>query len=244
MVGDASKDREGKRLKKRHPAHNLYNECLLEPTGVIHNLNGKQVVNICHDCFKHLSSASDGPPHLALANNMWIGHIPWELQVLTLPEHLLIALVHPRIYIIKLYPKDKDFRPDPATLQRGMHGNVSTYAQDINGVASMLEGQLLPQPLEVLSSVLTVTYIGKVQLPKVSLHSTFCVCCNVVQQALLWLKFQNRKYYGNIDIDESQLEEYPEDNVPIEIADIICQTNNTRVVDKENGGYCNPAGYT
>ncbi|PSR82815.1 hypothetical protein PHLCEN_2v5969, partial [Hermanssonia centrifuga] len=149
----------------QHPAHDLYNECLLEPTGIIHNLNGEQVVNICHDCFKHLSSASDGPPHLALANNMWIGCIPWELQVLTLPEHLLIALVHLRIYIVKLYPKDKDFRPDPTTLQRGMHR----------------------------------TSMG---LP------------------LCW-----------------KLEEYPEDDVPIEIADVICQTNDTGVVDEENGGF-------
>ncbi|THG93269.1 hypothetical protein EW026_g7927 [Hermanssonia centrifuga] len=168
---------------------------------------------------------------------MWIGRIPWEMQVLTAPEQLLIALVHPRIYVFKMYPKNKHFRPDPASLQRGMRGNVSTYAQDIDGVTSMVEGRLLPQPLELLSSVITITYIGKGQLPKPSLHSTFHVRREVVCRALHWLKLHNPKYYGRVSIDESRLALYPDDGVPMEIEDVIRHTTDTGLVDEENVGY-------
>ncbi len=148
---------------------------LLEPTGVVDQQDGATVVNVCAKCLKDLESDMDKPPALLLANNLWIGQILWELQVLTVPEQLLITLVHPHIYVFKLYPKDKDFRLHSSTLQHGMQGNVCTYAQDIEGVANMLEGRLLPHPLQVLSSIVMITYIGKGQLPKVSLHATFWV---------------------------------------------------------------------
>ncbi len=223
--------------QRSHPAHDLYSHCLLQPEGVTATDGGNEIVNICAECLKHLSSDVEGPPALSLANNMWIGCIPWELQVLTVPEQLLIALVHPRIYVFKWFLKNQDFHPDPASLQRGMRGNVSTYAQDIDGVTSMVEGRLLPQPLDILSSVITVTYIGKGQLPKPTLHSTFRVRRKVIRDALLWLKIHNSKYYGDISIDESRLALYPEDGVPMQIEDVIRHTTDTGLVDEENVGY-------
>ena len=57
---------------------------LLEPAGV--DISTKATIcNECHDHLKH-----EKLPALALANNMWIGHVPSELSDLTLAEQLLI----------------------------------------------------------------------------------------------------------------------------------------------------------
>lgn len=220
-----------------HPAHTIYNGALLEPQGTTVDNCGTLSVHVCGECLKGLQNADEGPPPISLANDLWIGEVPWELQVLTVPEQLLIALVFPRIYVFKLYPKNKDFRPQQATLQRGMRGNVSTYEQDIQGISNMVDGRLMPQPLAILSSVLTVTYIGKGQLPKPCLHSTFRVRRNVIRGALAWLKANNPKYYGHIRIDEARLDSLPEDGVPSEIEDVIRHTTDIGVVDEESAGY-------
>lgn len=45
--------------------------------------------NCCTDCHKSLQEGKQ--PVLSLANNLWIGEIPFELSILTLPERLLVA---------------------------------------------------------------------------------------------------------------------------------------------------------
>lgn len=45
------------------------------------------------------------PPCYALANQLWIGQIPQQLQVLTFPEQLLVSLVCPHVFVFKLFPK-------------------------------------------------------------------------------------------------------------------------------------------
>ena len=77
-----------------HPAHTLFDGKLLEPRGV-EGEGSNAVVKICRECFEDLKKTVDNPPQYSLANNMWIGKIPWELQVLTVPEQLLIALLYP-----------------------------------------------------------------------------------------------------------------------------------------------------
>ncbi|THG93982.1 hypothetical protein EW026_g7391 [Hermanssonia centrifuga] len=177
------------------------------------------------------------PPPMSLANNLWIGRIPWELARLTVPEQLLVSLLHPRVFVFKLFPRDKDVRPEDASLQRAMRGNISTYEQDVAGVAAMVQGRLMPRPASILSSIITITYIGKDVLRKAWLQRTFRVRREVVRQALLWLKRENPKYYGHIDIDERRLELLPEDDVPPEIMDVVRQTTDVGLVDQESAGY-------
>ncbi|KAJ7031925.1 hypothetical protein C8F04DRAFT_905170, partial [Mycena alexandri] len=126
-------------------------------------------------------------PQYALANNLWIGRIPWQLRALTFPEQLLIALLYPRVYVFKLHPRCGGTQ-DPNTLQRGMRGTVSSYDLDCDGVVSMLAGDLMPRPPAVLASVISVTYIGLGQLPKDWLRSTFRVRRKVVWEALSWFQ--------------------------------------------------------
>jgi hypothetical protein len=46
-------------------------------------------------------------PAFTLSNNMWVGHTPLALSVLTVLEQLLIALRYTRGFIYKLYPRGR-----------------------------------------------------------------------------------------------------------------------------------------
>ncbi|KAJ3764656.1 hypothetical protein FB446DRAFT_623357, partial [Lentinula raphanica] len=113
---------------------------------------------ICRDCLSSLQSKTTGPPPLSLANNNWIGNVSSELARLTLPEQLLIAHYHPQVYVFKLYPKSG--RGNPNHQQQAMKGSVSTYAQDMNAISSMIEGNLMPRPPAILAALITVAFIG------------------------------------------------------------------------------------
>lgn len=77
-----------------HPAHTLFDGKLLELKGV-EGEESNAVVNICKECFGDLKKTVDNPPQYSLANNMWIGEIPWKLQILMVPEQMLIVLLYP-----------------------------------------------------------------------------------------------------------------------------------------------------
>ena len=223
--------------KHAHPAHDLYSGRLLEPQGIVRSGDGGPVMRVCKDCLGELKDKSKKPPTYSLANNLWIRCIPWQLQVLTFSEQLLIALLYPRVYVFKLYPKDIDFHPDGSILQCGMWGNVSTYDLDMKGAALMIQGNLMPWPALILPSVISVTFIGWGSAPKQSLRSIFWVHRQVIFEALCWLKANNHKYYSNIEIDPEHLHRLPEDDVPIEILSVIHQSNDTRLIDQESTGY-------
>jgi len=79
----------------------------------------------------------------------------------------------------------------------------------------------MPVPSAMLASVLVITFIGTKKLPKQWLKSMFRVCCCTVYEALIWLK-ANNKLYSGIVISEDQLQDLPEDGVPMEIMAIVC----------------------
>lgn len=105
--------RERERLVPRSPhrEHTLFEGALLEPRGVVTQDEGV-VVQVCRECLQSLEASGDNPPAMSLANDMWIGPVPWELEVLTLPEQMLIALLYPRVYVFKLYPRGRKVGPD------------------------------------------------------------------------------------------------------------------------------------
>jgi hypothetical protein len=90
----------------------------------------------------------------SLANNLWIGEVPHELAILTIPEQPLVARHYPRCYVYKLYPKAVGAGMDPDLLQRAIMGNVSLYEHNTDAIVQMLAGQLMPQDCSMLSSVL------------------------------------------------------------------------------------------
>ena len=216
----------------KHAAHETVHDMLLESKGV----QGDQA-NICGECMNDLRKQSEYPPRLSLANNMWVGDVPSELNQLTLPEQLLIAHLYPRVYVFKLYPKTFARRSDGSTLQRGMRGNVSTYNFNMEDIASMIKGTLMPRPPSILASVISVTFIGAGSKWREGIRSVFRVRRSAVFRALQWLKINNPKYYGDVQIDMDQLNNLPEDDVPPEILAIIRQSDDVEVIDQEHGGY-------
>ena len=172
---------------------------------------------------------------MSLMNSLWIGNVPWQLEVLTFPEQLLIAQLYPRVYVFKLFPKQQGARH--ATLQRAMSGNVSTYELNMDAITSMLEGKLMPRPPSILASLISVTFVTVHDLPWKWIHSTFCVHRKVVAEALWWLKENNPKYYGDIDISLTCIDSLPEDDVPEELISIIRQSDDTASINEENDGY-------
>ena len=221
-----------------HPAHDKFHGgMLLEPRGVVISPSGEEEVNVCGSCKMELGKDRNLPPKFSLANNLWIGWVPWELKKLTFPEQLLIAHLYPRVFVFKLYPKSTGYAHNTATLQWGMRGNVSTYNLNVNAVTEMLEGKLMPRPLTILSSLISVTYIGVGKLPKTWLRSTFRVRREAVATALAWLKTNNPKYYGDVTISVDALEQLPDDDVPDEILSIVRQSSDVGILDQEGAGY-------
>ena len=220
--------------RQSHPCHTLFDGMLLSPKGIVRQ-EGRSVANICRDCFGDLKKNLLLPPKFSLANNLWIGEVPMELSTLTFPEQLLIAHLYPRVYVFKLFPKSGGGSAEG--LQRGMRGNVSTYELNANAVLEMVEGKLMPRPPAVLSSLISITYIGLGRVPRNWIHSTFRVRRYHIARALAWLKANNPKYYGDVVISQQQLNQLPEDDVPDEILGVIRKLDDVGIVDQESAGY-------
>lgn len=221
---------------RKHVAHNLYRGRLLEPKGVVGE-DDDPIMSVCGQCMEELKKPGHKPPKLSLANGLWIGRIPWALQVLTFPEQLLIALLYPHVYVFKLFPKYQQGARDMATLQRAMQGNVTAYELNGEAIASMVEGKLMPRPPVILASLISVMFIALGEIPKKWLHSTFHVRHQVVLEALRWLKMNNPKYYRDIEISPTQINTLPEDDMPEEITAIIRQSDDVGVLEEENNTY-------
>ena len=219
-----------------HVAHELFQGKLLEPAGVTLG-EEDPIVSVCGECMQELNKSRDVPPKFALANRMWVGKVPWELQVLTFPEQLLIAWLYPCVYVFKLFPKRQVGGAGLPNLQRAMQGNVSTYQMNMDAIASMVEGKMMPRLPSILASLITITFVAAGKIPKTWLHTTFRVRRAVVLGALLWLKFNNPKYYGDVEINASRLAHLPEDDVPEEIHSLVRQTEDVSVLEEESDGY-------
>ena len=127
-----------------------------------------------------------------------------------------------------------------ASLQQAMCRNVSTYELNTEAIASMVEGNLMPHPPAILTSLISVTFIAFGEVPKKWLHLTFRVRRQVVLEALHWMKDHNPKYYRNIEIRPTHINTLPEDDVPEEITAIIQQSEDVAVLEEENDGYVPP----
>ncbi|KAI5988953.1 hypothetical protein F5J12DRAFT_728008 [Pisolithus orientalis] len=130
--------------KVPHPAHNIYNGQLLQPEAV--EVDGPHTTtSACQACLDELWKPSDKLSQYTLANGLWIGCIPWQLQVLTFPEQLLIVHLYPHVFVFKLFPKCQGGTCQASGLQNAMHGNVSTCDMSMDGISAMLRGDLMPR---------------------------------------------------------------------------------------------------
>ncbi|KAF7301576.1 ATP-dependent DNA helicase [Mycena indigotica] len=192
-----------------HPSHVLVDGALFHSTVDINGLNP-----VCDTCVRELVKCN--MPKLSLANNMWVGDIPFQLSILTLPEQLLVSLYFPVAYIFKIYPKNVrprgDYEADatlPFTTEK-LRGNVSTFRLPTTEIAHMVAGQLVPRPSLLLAAVIGVTFIG------------------VNRTALKHMPGMLRKKI---------FEALPEDDIPTEILENISLSSDVDAVGREHAGY-------
>ncbi|QRV95124.1 Helitron helicase-like domain at N-terminus [Ceratobasidium sp. AG-Ba] len=224
-----------------HDAYILIDDCLLEEKGCT-RCGDCITINTCQDCRNDLQEETDVPPRLSLANNLWIGRVPWQLECLTIVEHLLIARVYPRVFIVKLFPRGGSCRGlRDNQLQSALRGNVTSFELNSDAIADMISGNLMPQRPAILASVLSVTFIGRGKAINPAALQMFCVRRDLLVDALLWLKNNNQKYYGDIEIDSERLAELPVNGVPQAVqVNFRFETDDT-MIEAESGGYVSDA---
>jgi hypothetical protein len=218
-----------------HPEHVLTDGMLLHLTSVQTDAKGFSVVSLCNNCLSYLRRHKTPP--LSLANGLWIGDVPLELKILTLPERVLIARFFPAAYIVKLYPKKKGARFwANASFHCGLRGNVSTYRLNTDDIAAMVGDNVLPPPASILAATIGVTFVGPKNVPQKTMPGFLRVNRNRVRQALRWLKRYN-PVYREIRISESRLEELPADDIPHQILSLVKHSENTDQLAAEHDGY-------
>ena len=221
-----------------HNAHVLTDGMLLHRTddSIYESETDGVSARVCRTCASNLRGGKT--PSLALANGMWIGDIPVELQVLTLPECILVARFFPAAYIVKLYPQKKGARSwaTGSSLHCGLRGNVSTYPLNTDQISHMVGDLCMPPPASVLAATIGVTFVGPKNMPQKTLPGFLRVTRARVRMALEWLK-ENNPLYNNIYISPARLEELPLDGVPEEISSVTRFSDNTCLLAQESAGY-------
>ena len=154
-----------------------------------------------HICIKCHDSVKNGKiPQLALANGLWVGDIPSQLQNLSWTEQLLISRVVRNYCIVKV-SKSKMHK---------MKANAICHAVPMPKIYSAL-----PPKRSELDEVLAFLYIGPTKPTPEDLKRTpLLVRRNRVIDALEWLKL-NHKDYQDIEISHKNMNEYSEDEPPV-----------------------------
>jgi hypothetical protein len=173
---------------------------------------------LCLTCHELLSKGSI--PKFSLANNLWLGEIPVELQGLTIPEEKLISLYRHNSCIIKLYSPFHS----TTTAQAALRGNCITFLQNIPNIANSL-----PLTLNDLCDTLKVIFVGANPPKHIHLRKVLTVRKKKVAEALHWLK-RNNVLYRNVEINLENIAELPDDDVP----ESIISTMEQRIGDEEN----------
>lgn len=201
--------------------------------------SSEEMVDVCATCHQALSRRKC--PKWALANDMWIGDVPTELQGLTLPERLLIGLYIPCAHVVKLYPKASGASFwNPESMYDGLKGNVSSFPLDQRQVADMLD-IVKPAPLTLLSATMVITYVGPKNRPLHWLHghglpANFKVRRLKVAKALAWLK-DNNPLYARIEISQERVDALPLNAVPEELYEIMRTSDDVDALAEEHSGY-------
>ncbi|KAG8690963.1 hypothetical protein FRC09_011779 [Ceratobasidium sp. 395] len=222
-----------------HPDHVLTQDCLLELKGC-HGNGPNPLADVCKECLNKLQPPTDldTPPKHSLANDLWIGDVPFELAHLTFAEQLLVARIYPRAFLIKLYPRDRSRRHLPLDqVQTALRGNVVSFELNSPAIADMVSGQLMPQKPSILASTLSVTFVGRGRISDPARLHMLRVRRWAIGDALTWLKEHNKKYYGDIVIDQDRLNALPPDGVPEVISEGIRYEPDQSMANDEYHGY-------
>ena len=147
-----------------HKLHCLTDSMLLEERGIIMSGSSKSIT-VCKGCEREVKQGNQ--PKLVLANGMWIGNVPMELAVLTLPERILVVKCFPVAYVVKLFPKQKGVKMwMVAGCNSGLRGNISTSQLNVKDIANFVDPIVMPPPLMILATTISMTIIGPQNIPE------------------------------------------------------------------------------
>jgi hypothetical protein len=182
------------------------NDAVLYRQGLHHNLDKKKRsmvhCDICMECWSSLTK--EKIPKFSVANKVWIGDVPPELQGLTIPEQRLIAVYRHNSCIVKL---QSSFH-SASTAQSALKGNCISFPQDIVNITASL-----PLELDDLCDCLKIIFVGSHTPDKNQLKRILTVRKKKVSVALQWLK-TNNSLYRNVTINQSAIDKLPNDDVP------------------------------
>ena len=218
-----------------HKSHCLMDGMLLKERGIIMSGSSKSIM-VCKGCETEVKQGKQ--LKLVLANGMWIGNVPMELVVLTLPERILVAKCFPVAYIVKLFLKQKGVKTwMVAGCNSGLRGNVSTYHLNVEDIANLVDPIIMPPPPIILTTTIGMTIIEPQNIPEQTMPGFLHVKHSWIKDALTWLR-RNNPLYGNIMISDKCLNLYAEEDCkPEEIKVITKYSDDMEAVDCEWAGY-------
>ncbi|KAF7964834.1 hypothetical protein HWV62_2631 [Athelia sp. TMB] len=155
---------------------------------------------ICDDCRVALEKGK--VPMMALANGLWLGDVPDELQDLYYAEKLLIAKIRHNRCVVRV-----------KSGMHKMHANAITFANPTVHVYDTL-----PPPRSEMDDVISFIFVGPCKPTKKDLERTPLMIRRVkVARALEWLKLNN-EYYADLIISYENLNQYTDYGCPVSIA--------------------------
>ena len=173
----------------------------------------------CVECWQDISR--NVLPIGALANGLWtgVGRVK-ELADLTWIEEKLIARTHVSIQLQKCRVR-RNLSWDHFYSQSRIKGHIVTFPMNPTMVL-----QTLPLPLERLSEVIKVVFVGRKELShtEATQLSFFIVRRNKVLRALQWLVINNPLYAG-VEIDQHAVNNLPHEGLPRQIYETITFSN-------------------
>lgn len=171
-------------------------------TDAVQDIPGPVLLSGCEEiCSMCLSELQKGKtPIDSLANGLWIGEVPPQLQDLSFTEKMLIARVKHNHCIVKVHMSGMS----------KLRANVVSHSLPMPKIYSVL-----PPKCEELDEVLAFLYLGPNQ-PTIKEYkrTPMLVRRNKVADALEWLKL-NHIDYADLQISYSNLASYPEDEPPV-----------------------------
>ncbi|KDR72196.1 hypothetical protein GALMADRAFT_74100, partial [Galerina marginata CBS 339.88] len=154
---------------------------------------------VCSQCDNILKQKE--MPLNALANGLWVGEIPEELQNLTFAEQMLIPTIRHNRCLVRV-----------SSGRAKMIANVVMLNNPIPQIY-----KVLPPPRSELDEVLAFVYLGSTApTPDDFARTPLLVRRNKVANALNWLKL-NHRGYEDLIISNENLLSYPEHGIPVAV---------------------------
>ncbi|KAJ7083513.1 hypothetical protein C8R43DRAFT_909503, partial [Mycena crocata] len=152
--------------------------------------------SVCADCEARMRSRV--LPLFSLANHIWIGQVPWQLQDLSFAEKMLIAKVRHNRCVIRV-----------ASGRGKMSANAIMFSSPVVKVY-----HILPPSKDDISEVMAFIFVGPARpTDQEYVRTPMLVRREKVRHALEWLKL-NHEDYAQLEISSENLADLPESGIP------------------------------